>query len=496
MEKASALYTEYLNAMHRIADLRYASAVLQWDQETYMPTKGARFRGQQIATLSELAHGFFTEQKFGELLGRLSGDESLNEDQKINVRLTKDDHERQQKLTPAFVRQLTETINRSFHSWIRSRKENDYKVFAPDLEKLVELKLQEADMLGYEAHPYNALLHEYDRGSTVQKIDTVFGAIEKPLQDLLERITEKAQVDDFFLKQHFDKTNQWAFGMHLLEELGYDLEAGRQDISEHPFTTNFSAEDVRVTTRIDENDLANMTWSCIHELGHALYEQGLPPDQYGLPLGEPASLTIHESQSRLWENHIGRSYAFCEKYLPVLKEYFPLQLEKTGTTQFYHAINRVSPSLIRTEADELTYHFHVMIRYDLEKNLLEKNIGAGDIAAYWNEQYEKRLGIKVPNDKLGCLQDVHWSHGSFGYFPTYSLGSIYAAHLYHYAKLNTKETMDTRPVLDWLRANIHVEGRRYQTDELCLKATGEKLNISYFLQYLEDKYADIYSLTK
>jgi carboxypeptidase Taq len=276
------------------------------------------------------------------------------------------------------------------------------------------------------------------------------------------------------------------------------MEAGRQDISEHPFTTNFNSQDVRITTRIDENDLSNMVWSCIHEAGHALYEQGLPSNQYGLPLGEPASYTIHESQSRLWENHVGRSRAFCERWLPVLQTYFPEQLGKVSLEQFYKGINKVEPSLIRTEADELTYHFHIMIRYELEKLLIGGAMNVKDIPGYWNEQYGKLMGVKVPDDKRGCLQDVHWSHGSFGYFPTYSLGSYYAAQFYSYANQSITDLNglikqgNTTPLLQWLRNAVHEKGRRFTSEELCKDICGETLNIEYFTGYLLGKYKDIY----
>jgi carboxypeptidase Taq len=483
-------YELYQSTMRRIADLRYASAVLQWDQETYMPSNGAMYRGQQIATLSELSHTMFTDKAFGDQLQRLLDDTSLTPSQKRNVELTLDDHRRQVKPS-SFVRKLTETINRSFHKWIEARKQNSFEVFAPELSELVELKLQEADLIGYEHHPYNALLDEFDKGSNVQQLDRIFGEILQPLRALLEKIQSAPQVDDAFLKQHFPKDAQWNFGMQVLKDLYFDFESGRQDISEHPFTTSFSAQDVRVTTRIDENDMANMVWSCIHELGHALYEQGLPADQYGLPLGEAASLTIHESQSRLWENHIGRSYAFCEKYLPVMQQFFPGKLDNIQPKDLYRAINKVSPSFIRTEADEVTYHFHVMIRYELEKALLEKQLTTKDIPSFWNEKYLSYLGVKVKSDKEGCLQDVHWSHGSFGYFPTYSLGSFYAAQFFHAASGGIKE-FDTKKVLDWLRLNVHSKGRAYVTENLCKEITGEGLNIQYFLGYMNNKYSDIY----
>jgi carboxypeptidase Taq len=491
-------YPAYVQKMRTIADLRYSSALLQWDQETYLPPKGAAIRGQQIATLSELAHRFFTEDSLGGLLKELLGTSTLSPDEKANVQLTLEDYERQKKLPSAFVRTLSETVNKSFHSWIDARKKNEFSIFAPDLGKLAELKKQEADLLGYEGHPYNALLNDHDKGATVQLLDKVFTAIRQPLKDLLEKIRSRPQVDDKFLYQHFPKDKQWAFGMQLLKDLNYDFEAGRQDISEHPFTVNFNSQDVRITTRVDENNLASMTWSCIHELGHALYEQNLPLEQYGLPLGEPASYTIHESQSRLWENHVGRSLAFCERFYPVLQEYFPGQLGYVSTLQFYKGINKVEPSLIRTEADELTYHFHIMIRYELEKALLEGSLQVKDIPAYWNEQYRQYLGVTVPSDAKGCLQDVHWSHGSFGYFPTYSLGSFYAAQFYHAANQSITDLEaqiqkgNTSTLLQWLSKRVHRFGRKYISEDLSKEVSGEPLNIQYFIDHMYSKYKYIY----
>jgi carboxypeptidase Taq len=308
------------------------------------------------------------------------------------------------------------------------------------------------------------------------------------------------QVDDSFLQQHYPKQQQWDFGMDIIKQLGFDFNAGRQDISEHPFTTSFNAADVRITTRIDENDFSNMLWSCIHETGHALYEQGLPGSGYGLPSGEYASLSIHESQSRLWENNVGRGQAFWEHHYVPLQQCFPGQLNNISPERFYKGINKVQPSLIRTEADELTYHFHVMIRYELEKLLIEGNLSTHDIPAWWNEQYEKYLGVKVTDDKNGCLQDVHWSHGSFGYFPTYSLGSFYAAQMFaaiEQSKPSLSEDVkngDTSAILNWLRQNIHQYGRTFKSEELCAKACGGPLDIQYFLRYLLDKYGNIYKL--
>jgi carboxypeptidase Taq len=498
MMNATELYNEYKTKMQKIADVKYASAVLQWDQETYLPSKGSSIRGRQIATLNELAHTYFTEERIGALLSELNDKDGLDDRQKKNVALSLYDYNKAKKLSSDFVRKMSEVINRSFHAWVQARKENSFATFQQPLDELIELKKQEADQLGYEQHPYNALMNDYDRGLTVSIVDKVFADLRPQLTLLLDAIKNKPQVDDSFLQQHFPKDIQWQFGIELLKQMHFDFEAGRQDISEHPFTTNFNNDDVRVTTRIDENDLGNMAWSCIHEGGHALYEQGLPASEYGLPLSEYCSLSIHESQSRLWENCVGRGLAFWQHNFPLLKKLFPKQFSGIEIEQFYTGINKVQPSLIRTEADELTYHFHVMIRYEIEKMLIEGTINAKDIPAYWNEHYEKYLGIKVPDDKRGCLQDVHWSHGSFGYFATYSLGSLYAAQLYEAAggrdgSLEQQLAMgNNRDLLQWLRQHIHRFGRYYTSEELCKNATGETLNSSYFINYATKKYNGIY----
>jgi carboxypeptidase Taq len=496
---SSELYSEFQLQMRKIADIRYASAVLQWDQETYLPTKGAGIRGQQIATLSEIAHRFFTDEQFGGLLQEILGNNDLQTREKRNIELTWEDYTKQKKFTSSFVRELSETVSKSFHSWMGARKANDFSLFAGDLSRLIELKRKEADFLGYTDHPYNALLNDHDRGSTVQLLDGVFSRIRFSLKEIVQKIIAQPQVQDAFLFSYYPKDKQWEFGLRLLKELGYDFDAGRQDISEHPFTINFNSNDVRITTRIHENDLSSMVWSCIHELGHALYEQGLPEQQYGLPAGEPASFSIHESQSRLWENHIGRSPAFCEKWLPVLKEFFPDQLKNVSEEDFYKGINKVQPSPIRTEADEVTYHFHVMIRYELEKKLIEGTLITRDIPAYWNDQYFNYLGIKISDDRQGCLQDVHWSHGSFGYFPTYSMGSFYAAQFFVRASEEIPslgsdlKTGITKPLLGWLQRNIYRHGRILTSEELCTSVCGKPLDIRYFLEYILAKYKNIYN---
>jgi carboxypeptidase Taq len=498
MATSKELYEEYKLKMRLIADLRNANAVLQWDQETHLPKKGAVIRGQQLSTLSELAHQLFSEEKLGNILNELSGRNDLELTQKRNIELTREDYEKNKKYSSEFVRKLSNQVNKTFHAWINARKQNSFSVFETDLTALVELKKQETDILGYKEHPYNALLNEFEKGATVQLLDKTFTLLLPKLKAIISEIADKPQVDDTFLYQHFPKQQQWEWGMYLIKELNFDFEAGRQDISEHPFSTSFNSNDVRITTRIAENDFGNMTWSCIHEVGHALYEQGLPLDQYGLPLGEACSYSIHESQSRLWENNMGRSLNFWVHYLPHLQKFFPEQFKNISPEQFYRGINKVQPSLIRTEADELTYHFHVFIRYELEKHLIDGTLSTKDIPAFWKEQYKKFLELEVPDDKQGSLQDVHWSHGSFGYFSTYSLGSFYAAQFFVTAKkeIPTLEEEISKSellaLLAWLRNHIHNKGRMYTSEELCKKATGEPLQIQYFLNYILQKYKLIY----
>jgi carboxypeptidase Taq len=500
MNTTQQLYENYQSTMRRVADVKAAGAVLQWDQETYLPPGGAQFRGQQISTLSELAHQLFSDDAFGDVLLKLATKEDLTPLQKRNVQLTLEDYTKNKKFTSAFVRTLSEQINKTFHAWIEARKQNSFSVYEADLAGLVHLKKEEAQVLGYTAHPYDALLNEYEKGATVALIDETFSTLLPPLKQLFQKIVAAPKVDDTFLLQHFPAQQQWDWGMHLIKQLHFDFNKGRQDRSEHPFSTSFSPHDVRITTRIAERDFGNMTWSCIHEVGHALYEQGLPVEQYGLPLGEACSYSIHESQSRLWENNVGRSSAFWKHYYPQLQHQFPDQFGVIPVKIFYKGINKVQPSLVRTEADEISYHFHVFIRYQLEKRLIEGRLAVADIPQFWNEQYKTHLDVTVPDDKSGCLQDVHWSHGSFGYFPTYSLGSFYAAQLFARAKEELSGLEDdiaagnTQPLLNWLRINIHDKGRYFTSEELCKKVTGEGLNGNYFLNYAEAKYSAIYNI--
>lgn len=365
---------------------------------------------------------------------------------------------------------------------------------------MIDLKRKEADILGYKKHPYNALLDQHEPGATVDQLDVLFKDVREQLVVFVKKIAAAKQNDDSFAYKNYNKDKQWNFGIELLKQMHFDFEAGRQDISMHPFTTNFSPQDVRVTTKVIENNLKSMIWSCIHEGGHGLYEQGLPSSEYGLPLGEAISLGIHESQSRMWENNVGRSLPYWKANYKHLQKYFPAHLKNVSLDHFYKGINLVKPSLIRIEADEVTYHFHILVRYEIEKLLMEGKIKVNELPEFWNEHYMKYLGVKVKSDAEGVLQDVHWSHGSIGYFPTYSLGSFYAAQFFHQANKDIKglqkniEEGNMLPLLNWLREKIHRHGKFYSAEDLCKKVTGEKLNFKYFMNYAKDKYSVIYNL--
>ena len=491
------LYAEYTTLLQKAADLTNAAALLEWDHEVYMPHKGAGFRGRQLATLAGQAHEIVTGQRFETILQQLAAHE-LTSEQEANVKLSLSDFEKNKKLPPSFIETLSKQTTECFNDWVEARKLNDYKVFEPSLTKMIALKQQQAELYGYEWHPYDPLLDEYEKGANVKMLDAVFNKIKEKLPPVLAKIKTAPQVADDCFKQHFPRQPQWNFSVEVLRSMGFDFEAGRQDYSEHPFTTSFSPLDVRVTTRVSENNYASLLWSTIHEGGHALYEQGLPTAQYGLPLGSPVSLSIHESQSRLWENCIGRGYNFWVYFYPILQGYFPSQLGKVPLDSFYKAMNRVAPSLIRTEADEVTYHFHVLIRYEIEKGLIENSISAKELPEVWNALYEKYLGVTPPDAVRGVLQDVHWSHGSFGYFPTYSLGSFYAAQFYAHATQAIPGLQgsiakgELSGLLQWLRENIHTHGRRYNSEALCERVTGQKLDMDYFMDYIAQKYATIY----
>lgn len=493
-------YNLYKEKLAEIADVSHTLSLLNWDQEVYMPKKGFQRRSQQISTLSGYLHQLSTSSKLEQLVTDLLLKNNLSFEEKRNLEISKKEIDRNKKYSKEFVQQLSQTVSKSFNAWQNAKAAKQFSLFAPHLKELIELKKKECDLLGYEKHPYNAMLDLYEPNCTVNFLDELFLGVKKNLTEITQRIFNAPQNIDNFMRLNYKHKDQWKFSLNLLQHIGYDFDAGRQDLSTHPFTTNFSSNDVRVTTRVNENDLAEIIWSTIHEGGHALYEQGLKDCNYGLPAGTYCSLGIHESQSRLWENNVGRSLDFWKYNYPQLQNIFPQQLKKISVEEFYKAMNIVTPSLVRTNADELTYHFHVMIRYEIEKELFSNNVNINELPEIWNSKYVEYLNINVPSDDVGILQDIHWSHGSFGYFPTYSLGSFYAAQFFNQATkdLPNLETAiangNTSNLLKWLQSKIHKHGKLFDASTLCKKVTGEELKIKYFSDYVKTKYTKLYRL--
>lgn len=482
-----------------LADLDAALAIMSWDQEVNMPAGSAGRRATQMATLAGMRHARMLE-RLVPLLDKARMQAGLAEQQQLNLQQLQWALNRLTRLPEAFVQQLTETTSRAQHAWEDAKRNANFQTFLPHLEKIVALKKQEADYYGYEGSPYNALLDGFDAGANTRDLDALFADLKPRLQTLVDAAAAAPQVDDTFLRTPIGREAQWNFTLHVLKDLGYDFNHGRQDFSTHPFSISFGMEDVRITTKYTETDVQDMLYSTIHECGHALYEQGLPPESYGLPAAEACSLSIHESQSRIWENNIGRSQAFWEHYFDAFAQLFPDKLKGKTPADVFRAVNKVEPSLIRISADEVTYHFHVMLRYELEKELMEGRLAPRNVPQAWNAKIKAYLQLDVPNDAQGCLQDVHWSHGSLGYFPTYSLGSLYAAQLEAAAHQNMPDlhghlsSGNFAPLRNWLARNVYQNGRLYTSTQLCTRITGAPLSAHHFVQYITAKLKLVYGL--
>jgi len=496
------IITTLRERLGQVMDIRSALALLEWDQETYMPPKGGAARGQQIATLSALAHRLFVDPEIGRILGNLRDSiDRLDPDDAALVRETYYDYGRAVRLPESFVREFAEEQSKAFHAWVKAREDADFGVFKPHLDRLIELLRKKADLLGYEGSPYNALLEEFERGATAEGLRELFGELAARQSALVRRIAAcEADQDAKWLDQDWPEPAQQAFTVSILKSMGYDLEAGRQDKSVHPFTTSFDVRDVRITTRFDpRNPLTGLSGS-MHEGGHALYDQGFLESDRRTPLASAPSLGMHESQSRMWENMIGRSLPFWKHGVTAMARHFPGQLDGVSSETVYRTINRVRPSLIRVDADECTYNLHVILRFEIEAGLMENRIAVHDIPEIWNAKMKEYLGVDVPDAARGCLQDVHWSHGAVGYFPSYALGNLYAAQLFEKMFEDTPGLWervgegDFAPVLGWLRRNVHHAGRRKTASELIRHVTGKEPTTAPYLRYLEMKYTALYGL--
>ncbi len=490
-----------------IRRIQSAASVLSWDQETYMPAGGGAARAEQIATLEGLAHEKLVSAQIETLLtgwidpttGQAT--ESWDEPSRSLLRETWRDFSRAKKLPSDFVIRLSRECSLAQQAWVTAREESRFAKFLPSLTTVLGLKRDEAQYLGYRDSPYDALLDTYEPGATVAQLTPLFAQLRARLVPLLKRVQASAvTIDDSCLRQTFDQAKQLEFGRLVLVAMGYDFERGRLDLSAHPFTTSFHPTDVRVTTRVFEKDLPSCLFSCIHEGGHGLYDQGLDPRYYGSPLGESVSLGFHESQSRLWENCVGRSRAFWHCFYPILQHTFPQQLAAVPLDQFYAAINRAAPSLIRVEADELTYNLHIMLRVEIEQALIEGRAQPEDLPGLWNEKMRSYLGIVPERDAEGVLQDIHWSMGAFGYFPTYTLGNLYSVQFFEQAKRELPQLDEDMaagqllPLRRWLEQKIHRWGRMFTPDHLARRVTGSGVNPEPFLRYLEVKYEELYRL--
>jgi len=494
-----------------IQRINSAASLLSWDQETYMPAGGGEARAEQISTLQGIAHQKLVSPEIERLLASWldpeTGEtqdtpgETWDEPSRSLLREVWRDYSRAKKLPSDFVIKLSRECSLAQQVWAEAKENHAFSQFLPNLRTVLSLKREEAEYLGYRDSPYNALLDVYEPGSTIEALRPLFAQIKGRLVPLLKKIQQSPiQIDDTILFHTFDQARQLEFGRMVLIAMGYDFERGRLDLSAHPFTTSFHPTDVRVTTRVHEHDLQSCLFSCIHEGGHGLYDQGLDPRYFGTPLGDSVSLGIHESQSRMWENCVGRSRAFWRFFYPMLQQTFHHQLRSLDGEQFYAAINRVKPSLIRVEADELTYNLHIMLRFEIEQDLIEGRTRPEDLPGIWNRKMEEYLGIVPSNDAEGVLQDVHWSFGAFGYFPTYTLGNLYSVQFYEQAKLEIPHLEDEiaagqlMVLQRWLGQKIHRWGRMFTPDHLSRRVTGKSLNPEPFLSYVEKKYGELYKL--
>lgn len=493
-------YTALRAAAEDLANLEAALGLLSWDQEVFMAKGSAKRRAGHLASMAGLHHQVLLEKVKPALESALDDLDKLSPEEQLNLRQLKRSVDKQTKLPDAFVRSMAATTSKAQSLWEEAKAAGNFKLFAPILEEVVALKRQEADYYGYHASPYDALIDSYEPEGKAADIARLFEELKPQLKALLDEMLAAPQVDDAFLRTPVAAEQQWQYSLQLLKHMGFDFNRGRQDRSTHPFTSGLGPEDVRLTTRIDEGNIGMMLYSCIHEFGHGVYEQGLSGMHYGLPQGQACSLSIHESQSRFWENNMARTQAFWQWAHPAFAALYNGRLSRHSHEDLFRAFNRIEPSFIRIEADELTYHFHIILRFEIEQALMEGQLQVADIPEAWNSKVKTYLGIDVPDDAHGALQDIHWSHGSFGYFPTYSLGSLYAAHFEHHMRQDLP-TLDQHmaagnfaPIHQWNREKLYQHGALYNSEELCVKATGQPLQPAYFLSYLRTKLSRVYSL--
>ena len=496
-------YQQLMKRLSDVQNLNRASSVLGWDQQTHMPPGGAESRAAQLTTLSRLTHELFTADETAQLLAdaaqEVAGADYDSTEASL-IRVVQQDYDEQVKLPSELVAQIAHTTTLAQEVWAKARQNNDFQSFLPSLEKILDLQMQMAEHLGYTDDPYDALLGQYERGMSTAQVKSIFDAHKPHLVELIAAISaNKDRVSDAVLHQPFDVDKQKEFALYVVKQYGFDFERGRQDVAVHPFCTNFSRDDVRITTRFYDDFLNPALFGMMHEAGHGMYEQGSSPELDHTMLAGGTSLAVHESQSRMWENVVGRSKGFWSWALPQLKTQFP-QLQGVDLDTFYKAINKVEPSFIRVEADEATYNLHIMLRFELEVDMIAGRVKPADLAEEWNDRFEAFFGITPPNDAQGVLQDVHWSLGLMGYFATYALGNMLSAQYYNQALKDRPSIPDDiangkfDTLLTWLNENIHQHGRKFTGDELTRRITGEGIQSEAYTAYLQQKYGEIYGL--
>ena len=486
-----------------ISDLNSASALLSWDQQTYMPIGGAERRGMQLGTLQSLAHEKFVSSEIGGLLERLEPyveELDPDSDEARLIIVTVREFSKATKVPTDWVMQFAQVTTRANQVWQAAREENDFQKFQPHLEQVVELRRKYAEYFAPYEHIYDPLLDDFEPGLKTADVLQIFNSLRPQQVELIQAVGARPQVDDSFLRLEYDAQKQWDFGVDVISKFGYDWDHGRQDKSAHPFTIGFGLDDVRITTRILPDFLPSALFGTMHETGHALYELGVSRDLARTPLERGASLAIHESQSRMYENLVGRSMAFWEHFYPSLQGLFPEQLSTIELPSFYKGINKVEPSLIRVEADEATYNLHIMLRLELEIAMMDGSVEVRDLPRIWNERMEDYLGVTSDTDSDGVMQDIHWSGGMIGYFATYALGNLISVQLWEV--INSEITdLDEQikqgefgELLKWLRNSVHRYGAKYEPQELVQRVTGSKIDPAPYMRYLNKKYSEIYGI--
>lgn len=491
-------YERWESLARELADLGYALRLIDWDAKVMMPEQGIGLRTRSHRFLAGIYHEKMTSPELCALMEDLNEHPGLNDHQQRSIRANYRLHQRRLKMPSEFVQEAAALYAQAYQAWLTARKEEDLSIFLPFLNKIIGVKRKEVELAGYEGEPYEYFTSYFEPGLELTQIDTLFKSFRNNFQHELRELSNGSGSELAEFRMSYPLDRQMDYCQQLIASLGFDRKRGRLDLSEHPFTCGMTADDVRITTRIQENQLAFSVWATLHELGHALYEQHLPKEHYGLPASLPASFGVHESQARFWENHIGRSHEFWKERYPEWKQHFKI-FSGVSEDEFLSHVNRVAPNLIRTKADEIHYHFHVLIRYEIEKSLLSGELKITDLKEKWNSLHQEFFGMTASKDSEGVLQDMHWSQGQWGYFPSYSIGSFLAAQLAEaienelpdYASKAGKG--DTSELLKWLDQHIYSKGRLYTIQELSIQATGYPLRLDAYTKYINKKYNIIHS---